>query len=390
MRGHPLTEAERAELWRRWRGGQSMAGISRQLGCERKHVQRVLAVTGGIQPRVRVRRSDQLQVNEREEISRGLAAGSSCRQIAGLLGRAASTVSREVARNGGREAYRAGQAERRALAAAARPKSSKLSRSPGLRGVVEPLLRAKWSPQQISARLKLDYGDQPEMQISHETIYRSLYVQSKAALKAELTAYLRRRRSLRHGPKPAASGRGHLKDMVLISQRPAEVADRAVPGHWEGDLLLGKAGDSIGTLVERSTRYVMLFKVPYRASAEDVSAELAKTIVRLPQSLRRSLTWDRGKEMAGHAQFSVATGVPVYFCDPSSPWQRGTNENTNGLLRQYFPKGQSLRELTQEQLDAVADELNGRPRETLGWLKPAEALAALMDTVTAAGGAPTA
>jgi IS30 family transposase len=327
---------------------------------------------------------------EREEISRGLAAGESCRAVARRLGRAASTVSREVGRNQGREGYRAAAAELAALGRGRRPKPGKLRLSSRLRELVEELLLERWSPRQISRRLKIDYPLVPGMNVSPETIYLSLYIQGRGELRKELTRYLRQRRTLRHAKAEKVVGRGQIPDRVMISQRPAEVQDRAVPGHWEGDLLLGTPTSAIGTLVERSTRYVMLFKVPPRVTAEGVREALSATILRFPESLRRSLTWDQGKEMSQHVRFTVDTGVQVYFCDPMSPWQRGSNENTNGLLRQYFPKGQSLRNVTQEELDRVADQLNGRPRETLGWYKPKEVMTKLLENAALAGGATTA
>jgi IS30 family transposase len=330
-------------------------------------------------PRMRPRSPRQLSTLEREEISRGLVAQLSVRRIAARLGRAPSTISREVQRNGDRQRYRAYQAERRAERRARRPKVAKLRRCPELRRRVAADLAARWSPQQIAQRLRKDYPERPEMQVSHETIYQSLFVQSRGALRRELTQHLRRRRVLRQPRRRTAGRRGQLPDMVLISARPAEVADRAVPGHWEGDLLMGRGGHSaIGTLVERRTRYVLLFALPHGRTAEHVRQQLAAKILDLPAQLRNSLTWDRGKEMAEHAQFTIETGVQVYFCDPHSPWQRGSNENTNGLLRQYFPKGMVLRDVTAAELDAVATELNGRPRQTLDWMTPSEALAQVL------------
>jgi IS30 family transposase len=348
---------------------------------------------------------------EREEISRGLAAGESCRAIARsrLPGRDPSTVSREVARHGGRGRYRAERALRAAAVARKRPKPRRLVVEPVLAAVVLARLLRRWSPRQIAASLAADFPERPELQVSHETVYqavyRSLFVQGKGQLRAEvaealgelledpLTAeqeagiaadvarYLRRghrRRQSRYlrsrDGAAQGSGRGRIPNMVLISARPAEVADRAVPGHWEGDLLVGKANKSqIATLVERTTRYTLLVGLPHGRDAATVSAALAAKITDLPAALRRSLTWDQGKEMAGHAAFTLATGIDVYFCDPRSPWQRGTNENTNGLLRQYFPKGTDLSGLTQTHLDAVADQLNDRPRQTLDWRSPAQA-----------------
>jgi len=294
-----------------------------------------------------------------------------------------------VARNGGRADYRAGEAEEAALRRGRRPKASKLAVCPRLRAEVEAKLSLRWSPQQISAFLKVEYAQAPEMQISHETIYLSLFVQSRGALRKELARHLRTRRLVRQPKKQLSSGRGRIVDKIMISERPAEVADRAVPGHWEGDLLLGTNNNGIGTLVERSTRYAMLFTLSHGFTAERVSEALAKTVMTLPASLRRSLTWDQGPEMAGHVRFTIDTGLAVYFCDPRSPWQRGSNENTNGLLRQYFPKGKSLARVTQDELDHVAHELNGRPRQTLGWRSPTQKLSEFLEQSLLAGGATT-
>ena len=318
-----------------------------------------------------------LSLAEREEISRGLAAGESFRLIAVRIGRAPSTVSREVRVNGGRRRYRALRADRAARRRARRPKQAKLAQLPRLRRVVEALLMEWWSPEQISAWLARAFPDDPEMRVSHETIYLSLFVQGRGALRQELTACLRTGRALR---RPATRtkggfGQGQITEKVMISDRPAEAGDRAVPGHWEGDLLMGKRLSAIATLVERSSRYVMLIPLPNGHNAEAVRTAIANQIVTLPDHLRRSLTWDQGKEMAQHVRFTVDTGVQVYFCDPKSPWQRGTNENTNGLLRQYLPKSTDMATLTQKQLNAIAKSLNGRPRQTLGWLKPCEAFA---------------
>jgi transposase, IS30 family len=331
--------------------------------------------TGGIASRRRPRSPLRLSCSEREEISRALGAGQSMRRIALALGRAPSTVSREVAVNGGCCTYRAVAAERRALQASRRPKTCKLARSPHLRETVEALLQKRWSPQQIAASLARDHPHDQEMRVSHETIYRSLFVQGKGALRAELSSCLRTGRAQRRA-RGGQELRGRLVGMVMISERPAEAKDRAVPGHWEGDLLLGKAGRSaIGTLVERRSRYVLLLALPGGRTAHDVREALGRRVRTLPSQLRRSLTWDQGKEMAEHVRFSIDTGMAVYFCDPHSPWQRGSNENTNGLLRQYFPKGTDLSVHTQADLDAVARELNGRPRQTLDWMKPSEVFA---------------
>ena len=390
MGGPTVTEAEKAEIWERRCQGESMSAIARHLGRGLETVRRCILLGGGVRPRPRTRSRCELTVVEREEISRGLAGEHSCHAIARRIQRAPSSVSREVARNGGRVGYRAAEAEQAALRRSRRPKASKLALCPRLRAEVEARLSLRWSPQQISAFLKVEYAQDPEMQISHETIYLSLFVQSRGALRKELARHLRTRRLVRQPKKQLFSGRGQIVDKIMISERPAEVADRAVPGHWEGDLLLGTKNNGIGTLVERSTRYAMLFTLPHGFTAERVSDALAKTVMTLPASLRRSLTWDQGPEMAGHVRFTIDTGLAVYFCDPRSPWQRGSNENTNGLLRQYFPKGKSLARVTQDELDHVAHELNGRPRQTLGWRSPTQKLAEFLEQSSLAGGATTA
>lgn len=390
MGGPVVTEAEKADIWDRRLQGESLSAIARHLDRGLETIRRYVLLTGGVRPRPRTRSQRELTVVEREEISRGLAAEHSCHAIARRIRRAPSSVSREVARNGGRVGYRAAEAEQATLRRRRRPKASKLALCPLLRAEVEVRLKLRWSPQQISAFLKVEYAQDPEMQISHETIYLSLFVQSRGALRKELARHLRTRRQVRQPKKQLSSGRGQIVDKIMISERPAEVADRAVPGHWEGDLLLGTKNNGIGTLVERSTRYAMLFTLPNGFTAERVSEALAKTVMTLPAGLRRSLTWDQGPEMAGHVRFTIDTGLAIYFCDPRSPWQRGSNENTNGLLRQYFPKGQSLAGVTQAKLDQVAHELNGRPRQTLGWRSPTQRLAAFMEQSSAAGGATTA
>jgi transposase, IS30 family len=377
-RGQQLTVAERLEVQRRVREGQTFETAAAAVGCSTKSVQRLLAKTGGVKPRTTPRSALRLSLAEREEISRGVLASESCRSIARRLGRSPSTVSRDVAGNGGRARYRAWRADERARRLARRPKNAKLARSERLRAEVERRLELRWSPQQIAARLVIDYPDDPEMRVSHETIYQSLFVQARGALRKELTGCLRTGRAQRRPLRRSNLG-GHLLDMILISERPADVEDRAVPGHWEGDLMLGKGSRSaIGTLVERQTRYVMLLNLAEGRLAEQFRAKLAERILTLPDHLRRSLTWDRGKEMAEHAGFTVDTGVQVYFCDPRSPWQRATNENSNGLLRQYFPKGTDLSLHDQARLDDVAAELNGRPRQTLGWMTPSEAFARIV------------
>jgi IS30 family transposase len=328
-------------------------------------------------PAVRATRRSPLRLSlqEREEISRGLAGGESLRAIARRLGRASSTIVREVAANGGRQRYRACSADRGAVRRMHRPKPAKLVTCPRLRTVVEAKLERRWSPQQISGWLVEEFPNDPEMRVSHETIYLSLFVQARGALRKELTRYLRSGHSTRR-PKghTVMNGQGQLRGVLNIRERPAEANDRAVPGHWEGDLLFGTRMKAIATLVERKTRFVMLIALPHGHAADVVADALAKKIVELPEQLRRSLTWDQGKEMASHARFTDATGVPVYFCDPRSPWQRGSNENTNGLLRQYFPKRTDIAHYTQAELDDVAAELNGRPRQTLGWKTPSQAL----------------
>jgi IS30 family transposase len=330
-------------------------------------------------------RWEPLRLDEREVISRELSQGHSARYIGRILGRHHSTIYDEIGRNGGAVNYRAVDAQRRAEVNRARPKRRKLEESPQLHGAVDDGLRQKWSPEQISKRLREDHPGDHEMWISHETIYESLYLQARGALRTELTLALRTGRARRVSRSRATTSRGKIKDMVNISERPPEAADRAVPGFWEGDLIIGRANKSqVATLVERTTRFVMLVKIPYDRNAERVAALLAKKMKTLPEFLRNSVTWDQGKEMARHADFTIQTGMPVYFCDPHSPWQRGSNENTNGLLRQYFPKGTDLSLHSQDDLDKVAAELNGRPRKTLSWRKPIEVFNdLLMDAMSA-------
>jgi len=374
-----FTEAERVEVWDRWQAGDANRLIGRDLGRSAGSIRAFVESWGGVRPRVRRRSSRHLSLTEREEISRGMAAGESLRIVAARLGRVPSTVSRELARNGGRSSYRAHRANRAALGRARRPKPSKLADNPQLRAMVEEKLEEWWSPEQVARWLRRTYPSDQEMQVSHETIYLSLFIQGKGALRRELAQCLRTGRAYRRPKtKRAPSGKGQIVDPVMISERPAEVEDRAVPGHWEGDLLMGKRQTAIGTLVERHTRYVMLFPLPDGNTAEAVRTALAETVQRLPGHLWQSLTWDQGKEMAQHAQFTVDTGVQVYFCDPKSPWQRGSNENTNGLLRQYFPKGTDMSLLTQTDLDNAAHSLNGRPRQTLDWMSPSEKLAEVL------------
>ena len=317
--------------------------------------------------------AEPLCAQERETISRELSRGHSARHIGKQLGRHHSTIANEINRNGGAANYRALAAQERYESLKARPKERKLMASSRLHDAVNEGLEQKWSPEQISARLDEEYPDEPEMKVSHETIYQTLYLQAKGELRTELKLALRQGRARRVPRSRAALSRGKIPDMVNISERPAEADDRAVPGFWEGDLIIGKGGKSqIATLVERTSRFTMLVRIPYDRCAERVATLLAKKMETLPEFLRNSITWDQGKEMARHAEFTVRTGLPIYFCDPHSPWQRGTNENTNGLLRQYFPKGTDLSLHTEEELDRVAAELNGRPRKTLGWKKPIE------------------
>ena len=373
-----LGVAEREAVVLRVQAGVHPAVTAAAFGCSLRTVQRIYA-----QSLIKRRRIDQAQLRlcfeEREQISRGVAAGDSAQAIARQLGRAASTITRELYANGGRDRYRALRAHRRAIACTARPKAGKLAGSARLRAEVEAGLEQRWSPQQISARLRTDHPDDVEMRISHETIYQALYVQARGELRRELTGYLRTRRVHRRPRRDTPKQRGRIKDMVLISQRPPEVADRAVPGHWEGDLIMGKNGRScIATLVERQTRYVMLARLGSDRTSEHVIAALTDRIGQLPAHLALSLTWDQGKELSAHAAFSIQTGIDIYFCDPHSPWQRGSNENTNGLLRQYLPKGTDLAVHSQLELDQIAAQLNGRPRETLGWMKPAEKMNELL------------
>jgi transposase, IS30 family len=370
-----FTAAQCSELWRRYKAGESILGIVRALGGSASTVHRVLQCTGGIAPAERHRSSRVLSLVEREEISRGIAAGYTIRAIARGLNRAVSTVSQEVSRHGGRKLYRAAEADLAAWESARRPKLCLLAKNREVQRIVAVKLKQDWAPQQIAGWLKDEYPENPELWVSHETIYRSLFVQARGALKKELIGHLRSKRRIRRSRHATdrGTGRGEIVDAVSIRQRPAEVEDRAVPGHWEGDLVEGSRGTFIATLVERRSRFVILVKVTHKRT-EIVVAALIKAVRKLPIALRRSLTWDRGTELANHAQFTVATDVQVYFCDPSSPWQRGSNENTNGLLRQYYPKGMDLSDVSQTQLDTVARKLNTRPRETLHWKTPAHIL----------------
>jgi IS30 family transposase len=364
------------------RGGVERAVVRAEFGCSDRTLLRIWQ-EGLIKDRPVGPSGRHLSLEDRETISRELAAGRSARQIARQIGRSPSTVTREIAANGGRERYRAIRAHRRAAECRRRPKARKLQRLPALRLKVEEGLAKRWSPQQISARLKVEHPDDRELQISHETIYQSLYVQGRGLLRRELAACLRTGRAVRKPRGGTLGRRGKIKDMVMISERPPEIEDRAVPGHWEGDLLVGKAGRSyIATLVERQTRYVLLARLGNDKTTSRVVDALAQRIACLPDHLARSLTWDQGVEMHAHQHFTINTGVPVYFCDPHSPWQRGSNENTNGLLRQYLPKGTDLSIFTQQELDRIAAELNGRPRQTLDWKTPAEKMVELLGVAT--------
>jgi len=374
-----LTPEQKRELWSRWKAGESFSAIGRALGMQHGPIRYVVVSSAGFAPLPRRRSPRVLSLSEREEISRGLAEGASLREVARRLARAPSTVSREVARHGGRGRYRATRADERAWRRAQRPKLCKLAAEPRLRALVAEKLSEEWSPQQISGWLARTYAGEQALQVSTETIYRSLFVQARGVLRKELTAHLRTRRTMRQAKQGGrkGQGRGCIVDAVSIRERPPEVADRAVPGHWEGDLLAGAANTHIATLVERQTRFLLLVKVGGK-DTETVVAALAAQVQALPAELRRSLTWDRGMELAEHRRFSVATNVAVYFCDPRSPWQRGTNENTNGLLRQYFSRKADLSAYSQDELDAVAARLNGRPRKTLAFETPADRFAAVV------------
>ena len=367
------TESQKAQMWSRWQQGESLHEIARLFDRFHTSVRGILAESGGIRPAPRRRSSRVLGSAEREEISRGVVAGHSIRSIAASLKRAPSTVSREIRRNEGRDGYRASHADQAAWDRARRPKPCKLALHPSLALRVAHKLQRHWSPEQIAGWLARTYPKDRNGQVSHETIYRTLYIQSRGALKKELLAHLRRTRAMRrsrhHTQK--TDNHGRITNTVSISERPASAEDRAIPGHWEGDLLFGNRNSQIATLVERQTRYLMLVKVGSKDTETVVNA-LIKNARRLPKELYRSLTWDRGKEMADHRRFTLATEIQVYFCDPHHPWQRGTNENTNGLLRQYFPKGIDLSVVSQAKLNAVARQMNERPRKTLGYETPAE------------------
>jgi IS30 family transposase len=368
--------AQRAEIWDRWQAGESMSSIGRRFDRESSSVFSVISPTGGIRPPVCRRAARALSLGEREEISRGLSAHCSLRRIARQLGRAPSTISREILRNGGSDGYRATRSDQAAWDRALRPKPCKLACLPALARTVSGKLRRKWSPEQIAGWLKRAYPEEPQNQVSHETIYRSLFIQARGVLKKELLEHLRAKRAIRRSRHAGLkrNGLGQIKDAVSISERPASVEERAVPGHWEGDLIGGAKNSYVATLVERHSRYVMLVKVANK-DTESVVTALIKQSRKLPGELYQSLTWDRGKELAAHKRLAVEADVEVYFCDPRSPWQRGSNENTNRLLRQYLPHGTDLALHSQAKLSAIARQLNERPRKTLLYKTPAETFA---------------
>jgi IS30 family transposase len=368
--------AQRAEIWDRWQAGESMSSIGRRFDRESSSVFSVISPTGGIRPATRRRAARALSLGEREEISRGLSAHCSLRRIAHRLGRSPSTISREILRNGGPDRYRAARSDQAAWDRALRPKPCKLACRPVLARTVSAKLQRKWSPEQIAGWLKRTYPGEPDNQVSHETIYRSLFIQTRGVLKKELLAHLRAKRTIRRSRHASqkGSGQGQIRDAVSISERPASVEDRAIPGHWEGDLISGSRNSHVATLVERHSRYVMLIKVANKDTESVVSA-LIKQSRKLPGELYQSLTWDRGKELADHKRLALAADVEVYFCDPRSPWQRGSNENTNRLLRQYLPHGTDLSLHSQAKLSAIARQLNERPRKTLLYKTPAEKFA---------------
>lgn len=368
------TEEQKADMWDRWQNGESMSEIARSFDRYHTSLEKILRGNGGIRPRARTRSKLALSMAERETISRGIAGKLTIRDIADQLGRSPSTVSREINRNGGRSTYRAHRADKAAWERARRPQTCKLAQRPRLVKLVTRKMQGNWSPQQIAGWLKRRYPDDETKRVSHETIYRSLFIQARGVLKKELLASLRTQRSLRRPRKQASmkgQGLGRIPDAIPISERPSSVEDRAVPGHWEGDLIIGSNNSQIATLVERSTRYVMLAKIDGLDSATVIKA-LVKQSQKLPKELYKSLTWDRGREMKEHKKFTLATDIQVYFCDPKSPWQRGSNENTNRLLRQYFPKGTDLSVHSQRELDRVARQLNERPRKTLDYETPAD------------------
>lgn len=372
-----MTDQKKAVIWEQWEKGVPMMQIARAIHKAPATVFSYLRYHGGIRPRQRVRSSTQLSLDEREEISRGLAANLSIRAIALLLDRSPSTICREIQRNGGNTRYRATSADQAAWSRGKRPKPCILKTNGRLRDLVVEKLSRNWSPEQISAWLLLTYPEDEALRVSHETIYKTLFIQTRGLFRKELRSHLRTKRKFRHSKHHRAGSRGSIVDAVPISERPPEIEDRAIPGHWEGDLIQGSKNSFIATVVERQSRFVVLVKVDGKGT-ETVVSGLSRQMKKLPRLLQKTLTWDRGTEMANHREFTIATNMRVFFCDPSSPWQRGTNENTNGLLRQYFPKGTCVARYSQADLDAVAEELNNRPRKTLGFITPADKLAELL------------
>lgn len=374
-----LTEQDRDEIWDLVMAGGTHGRVGKKVGRPASVVRSVIVATGGVRPVARRRSTRQLTIFEREDIAAGVAGGLSVRAIAAGLGRAPSTISRELTRNGGRDSYRPSVADRAAWSRAARPKTCKLAAHPVLREHVVEGLQLQWSPEQITGWLKVEFPDDPELRVSHETIYLSLFVQSKGLLNKELCKELRSGRGVRRAGRISVrgQGRGQIVDALNISERPAEADDRAVPGHWEGDMVSGSGNTHVATLVERTSRFVQIIKLENKTT-DCVIAALTARIQDLPEQLKQSLTWDRGMEMAQHKRFTVDTGVQVYFCDPQSPWQRGTNENTNGLIRQYLPHGMNLGEVTQDRLDEIAHRLNGRPRKTLDFMTPSRKLSEVL------------
>jgi IS30 family transposase len=375
-----LPDEVRSEIRRRVVAGDRAEDIALALGVGERSVFRIVAQAGGMPPRWDTRSSSRLALRDREEIWLGLERGDTFVSIAGRVGRDPSTISREVARNGGRDGYKAWRADQHTHLRAARPKPEKLALNKALALAVEYMLEQHCSPEQIAGRLPLEFPDDQDMRVSHETIYQSLFVHGRGALRKELVSCLRSGRITRRSHGRAVTGKGKIKDMAMIADRPPEADDRAIPGDWEGDLILGSLASksSIGTLVERSSRLVVLFPLGKDRTAERTRLALAEAIQTLPRQMIRSITWDQGKEMAEHAQFSIDTGVQVWFCDPHAPWQRGTNENTNGLLREYFPKGTDLSQITQATCDAVATQMNNRPRKILGFKTPLESFTELL------------
>lgn len=388
--GSSLTLRQQEEVWDRWRAGESARLIARALRCEPATVRRHLAATGGIRPVQRCRALLRLSLAEREEISRGLAAGESARAIAARIARSPSSVSREIARNGGRERYRAAEADAVAWDSARRPKTTKLDRHEGLRELVRLKLCDDWSPEQIASWLRRNFPDESEWWISHEAIYRGLYISTRHALPSALTSHLRSARPVRRSraARRTGQGRGRLRNMVSIHDRPAHIEDREEVGHWEGDLVMGARPSAVATLVERSTRTVRLVRLP-GIKGPDVRAALIHNLRTVPPALLRTLTWDRGREMSEHDRIAASLGVSVFFCDPRSPWQRGSNENTNRLLRQYLPKQADLSKFTQSELDRIAEKINTRPRRVLEWDTSQDRLLDALDRLEATSGALT-